>query len=73
MSLGWEALNRMGAGVWGCRAHACTGQSMGSRHLGAELGGVDFGTQTGNPALEPGVAPAPRNHAPCFPAPRISF
>lgn len=44
--------------------------------MGAELSGVDLGEKTGRArdrVLEPGVAPAPRNHAPVSPPLRFRF
>jgi hypothetical protein len=66
VSLGRELDPRMGTVIWGCYTRSCTGERAGNRHLGAELGEVDFGGRwtKGYPVLEPGVALAPRNHAP---------
>lgn len=49
-------------------------KSAGGQNLDAELSGVDFGEdEPGDRVPEPGVAPAPWDHAPGFPAPWISF
>lgn len=73
MSLGERMSPRIVRGLefGGCQARVSIRPRVqgGEWHLGAERGGWTWGKMVRGPVLEPGVARAPRNHAP---SPRLS-